>query len=461
MSWFDDLRNRLADFIQPGSPTDLASVTAKVDDSPGWTSVTGSPHDYDPAKVQELYSDALRAWRKNPLAWRIVGITSDFVVGDKMKISSGNRNLNKFISSFWNHEKNMMSYRLVPMCDELSRAGDLFALLFRNEMDGMSYIRFVTKDRIVKIETQDNDWETEIAYHEMQDIGDPKVWYSPKHPRAIDSDSVMLHYSINRPIGALMGDSDLTTMIPWLQRYSRMLEDRVRLHWAVRAFLWVVTVPANKVKEKTEQYRRPPEAGSIVVKDAGEEWNVITPTLRGSDAAHDLRAVRGMVDAGSGYPPHWRGESGDANLATATAMQGPTERHLLRRQKYFVFMLQDILYKAYQRALEINKVRKLASSNYEELFSVSVPDISRSDNEVLARSARDISTGIQSLAYQLPGYSETYSKLALRLFYKFVGEPQSEETITDIFSEAEENDYRQTQETTENPSDNQPDESDA
>ena len=40
-----------------------------------------------------------------------------------------------------------------------------------------------------------------------------------------------------------------------------------------------------------------------------------------------------MIDAGSGYPPHWRGESGEANLATATAMQAPTERHLMRRQQ--------------------------------------------------------------------------------------------------------------------------------
>ena len=43
-----------------------------------------------------------------------------------------------------------------------------------------------------------------------------------------------------------MGESDLTTIIPWLLRYSRMLEDRVRLHWAARAFLYLVTVPPTK-----------------------------------------------------------------------------------------------------------------------------------------------------------------------------------------------------------------------
>jgi hypothetical protein len=322
------------------------------------------------------------------------------------------------------------------MCDELSRSGDLFVLLFRNQSDGMSYLRFVTKDRIVKIETAQNDWETELVYHEQQDLGDPKLWYSPAHESAGEQSAIMLHYAVNRPIGALMGESDLTSMIPWLLRYSRMLEDRVRLHWAVRAFLWLVTVPSNKIQAKREQYRVPPEAGSIIVKDESEKWEVATPTLHGSDASHDLKAVRGMIDAGSGYPPHWRGESGEANLATATAMQAPTERHLLRRQQYFTFILQDILFHAYHRAAEIGRARKLASTDYSELFTVSAPDISRSDNEALARSARDITQGMQSLAAQLPGQSETFTKQLLRIAFKFAGEPQTEDMIEDIYRES-------------------------
>ena len=169
----------------------------------------------------------------------------------------------------------------------------------------------------------------------------------------------MLHYAVNRPLGALMGESDLTTMIPWLLRYSRMMEDRVRLHWAVRAFLWVITVPGNRVREKQEQYRNPPEAGSIIVKDESERWEVHAPNLNAGDARHDLQAVRAMIDAGSGYPPHWRGDAGDISLATAQAMQNPTERHLLRRQRHFIYILQDILYHAYRRAVEIGAARPL------------------------------------------------------------------------------------------------------
>ena len=110
----------------------------------------------------------------------------------------------------------------------------------------------------------------------------------------------MLHYAVNRPVGALLGESDLSTMIPWLLRYSRMLEDRVRLHWAARAFLYLVTVPSPKVEAKAAQYATPPETGSIVVKDESETWETVTPALRGaklsprpeSRARHDRRRQR-------------------------------------------------------------------------------------------------------------------------------------------------------------------------
>lgn len=436
-----------------GGKSELAAGGSRVDESPGWAALTGRPHDYDPAQVQELYLDALTAWRKNPIAWRIIAITTDYVVGDQVQAASPHRALNRFIRRFWNHPQNRMPLRLEAMCDELSRSGDLFILLFRNPQDGMSYLRFLTKDQVARIETAPNDWETELAYVEREPLGGERVWLSPHHPDAAQAEAICLHYAVNRPVGALLGESDLTTMLPWLQRYSRMLEDRVRLNWATRAFLWFVTVPANRVREKQEQYRTPPEAGAIVVKDDSESWQVAAPSLHAIDASRDLQAVRGMIDAGSGYPPHWRGEAGDANLATATAMQGPTERHLLRRQQYFRFLLQDLLYQAYQRAAQLGRTRPLPPEDLETLISVEAPDISRWDNEALARAGRDLAGAWGALGGWLgsngaPAQGEdparsapdraaspTLQRLVLRMLFRFTGEPLSEAQLEQIMQE--------------------------
>ena len=135
------LRLTLANWLAPHNSefsiqkSQLASVSSRIDDSPGWTSLSSRPHDYDPARIQDLYNDALTAWRKNPIAWRIIGITSDYVVGDHIEISSANQRLNRFIKDFWNHPKNRMNLHPVGMFD----------------------LRFI------RIETTPGDWETELV----------------------------------------------------------------------------------------------------------------------------------------------------------------------------------------------------------------------------------------------------------------------------------------------------------
>ncbi len=425
--------NRLRDiFTAKETPARLGSVASAVDDAPGWSSLSSRPHDYDAARVQEIYQDALEAWRKNPIAWRAIAITTDFIVGDKIVISSPNRALNRYIKDFWGHPKNHMPQRLESIADELSRAGDLFVTLHRNDQDGMSYIRFVTKDRIQRIDTAPNDYETELAYAETTDVGEPRLWHSPAHPDAENQPAIMLHYAINKPVGALLGESDLVTMIPWLLRYARLLEDRVRFNWAMRAFLWFVTVPAAKVKEKQEIYRNPPEPGSIVVKDESEQWEANQPIGHAADARHDMQAVRAMIDAGSGYPPHWRGDAGDISLATAQAMQGPTERHLRRRQQYFTWMLQDILYHGYQRAVQAGACRPLPTTDYESLFRVSAPGISRWDSESLAGSVQKVAAAFADLTPLLKGLPESYARLLLTTSFKFMGDPLTEDQIAQL-----------------------------
>ncbi|NJD60274.1 MAG: hypothetical protein C3F13_18080 [Anaerolineales bacterium] len=424
-------------FDGPGYTTSV-SLSPNLASDDHWQTISGRKHDRTWTEIQELYTDSLTAWRKNPMAWRIINTTVNFVVGTGIELSSEDAALDQFIKEFWNHRKNRMALRLVPMMEELSRSGDLFVLLFRNSIDGMSYIRFVTKDQIQKIETAQNDWETELVYWETPPAGeyDPRKWLSPDHPDAPMADAIMLHYAVNRPIGALMGESDLTTIIPWLLRYSRMLEDRVRLHWAARAFLYLVTVPSNKVESKSTQYGSPPESGSIVVKDESETWETITPSLRGADAGHDMKAVRTMIDAGAGLPPHWRGEGGDVNLATAEAMQGPPERFLQKRQQYFVWMLEDILYQAYLRAVEIAAQPALVQTDYEQLFKPDLPDVSLRDNSLLADAASALSMGFATLQNTLLGKSPTLHKIAMDLMLKFAGEPQEDDVLDKIISEA-------------------------
>ncbi len=420
----------------------------------GWQMLSGRPHERSWAEIQELYTDTIEAWRKNPLAKRAIDVTADYVIGDGIAISSRFAPLQGYVEGFWHHRKNMIDNRLEAMCNELTVAGDLFPVLFTNRFDGMSYMRFVTKDRIAQISTASNDWETELWYRELprgfgaDDEAEGVLWPGAANAAAAESDRVMLHYAVNRPLGALLGEGDLATMIPWLLRYSRMLEDRVRLHAAVRSFLWFVRVPSHLVDAKRAEYATAPEAGSVVVHDDGEMWDVQSPNLQGSDAAHDLEAARRMIYAGSGYPPHWFGEKG-SNRAEALSMQRPAERHLLRRQRYFVYLLQDVLYQGYERArqamddgasFDFHAPRAagfpaLPSQKYADLFAPAVPDVSRDDNLELADAAERLTRVWRGLALESEPKSRTLTTALLTQLFRFMGEPQEASLIGKMVDE--------------------------
>jgi len=427
------LRERFGRWIAGtnGHSQPLASISAQVDDSAGWTAFAGGPNDRTTAEMQEQYTDALTAWRKNPMAKWVIDTVTDYTLGDGMR-PEAQGSMGRFLDAWWDHPKNYLTLRMPELTDELSRAGDIFLTLHRNPQDGLSYVRPIPKDKIIAIDTLPNDWETETAYYEQQDVGEPKAWRSPHHPLASEAQAIMVHYAVNRPVGAMMGESDLGTMIPWLLRYSRMLEDRVRLHWAARAFLWIVTVPGNLVAAKKEQYRSAPDSGAVIVKDEGEQWTAVSPDLKGMDAQFDLRAIRMMIDAGSSLPPHWRGEPHNISLATSRSMDRSAARHLRRRQLYIRNMVQDLAHVAYSRAWEIGKVR--AKPNRDAIV-VETTDIDREDNKELATAARDVSNALAIMAGQMAGRSPKLQRLLLRLVLKFAGETTSDDDLDDIMAE--------------------------
>lgn len=413
----------------------LESVTSRGvrDLDPGWQLIGGGSR-WDNEDRAQNQLDALEAWRKSPLARRIVSLTTDYVVGDGITLRSPYKPLQAFITDFWHHPSNHFDLRLPDLSDELTRAGEVFPVLHL-QPDGMSLIRFVPGADITAISWKPGDYETELTYSQTLDSSaDPMTWHSPTDAPA--APAWMLHYAINRPIGAMRGESDLAPIMTWLKRYSGWLEDRARLNWAARAFLWLVTVPTNRISEKRSQYAVAPEPGSVIVKDEGETWEMITPNLAARDASADGKALRYMIAAGAGVPLHMLGEAEGTNLATAQAQEDPTLRHYRRRQLYLEWILKDIVLTAYDRwrmhRTDSHRPRFCTHADIE----AQAPDINRNDNALLATSARDIVQMLAGLREQLSGagipITQELNKRTVELAFRFAGEVLSGEEILTI-----------------------------
>jgi len=399
--------------------------------------------------------EALEAWRTNPLAHRIVSLTTDYVVGEGIRLrceDAAGQALSgegaQFLERFWRHPQNRMDIRLHEMCDELTRAGELFVLLSRNRADGMSYLRLIPALHVTQLVADDEDVERELWYRQDGPLPQPlpetrggetppsrfgprssgaaagkgdgglgsgRVWPSPL--AAPEAEQVVLHYAINRPAGCTRGEGDLAPILPWLRRYKEWLEDRVRVNRYRNAFVWKVTVQGageSELRRRRAELLRPPPPGSVVVTNEGEKWEAVNPQVQAQEAESDGKALRLMVAAGAGVPLHFLAEGDSATRATAAEMGDPTFRHYRQRQMFFCHMLVDIATVALRRAEQIGRIALPA----ELRVVAEAGDITRDDNLRLAQAAREISEALDVMVEH--GWVD--EEAARRWAFRFAGE---------------------------------------
>ncbi|MCC7162297.1 MAG: hypothetical protein IT331_07370 [Anaerolineae bacterium] len=401
-------------------------------------------------KRADVLRDAFTAWRENPLARRIVGLTSQYVVGGGLAVSSDDAATNDFLQEWWTHRLNRMTIRAFEWCDELTRAGELFVVI-STDAGGMSYVRAIPASEIQEIETAPNDIEQEQAFIQKPQAGDrdPTRWHaydelsdgsanlpiggsdgSANLPIGGSDGSanlpiggpglgdVMLHYAINRPVGAKFGESDLAPLLKWLARYGAWLEDRARLNKYRQTFLYWVKKPfrdsAERLARQSELNANPPNPGTIFVTNDDEEWSVIHPKLDSFEAGEDGLAMKKTIAAGAGVPLHFLAEPESSTRTTAEQAGGPTFRHFEQRQIFFLWMLTDLARIVVRRAAAAGRQGISVDSDLKARGT----DIFSRDNANLAASASAIIEGFGMLRDRGLIDDAEYVRLA----YRFAGE---------------------------------------
>jgi hypothetical protein len=387
-------------------------------------------HGYD---RDEVLANVLEAWRVNPIARRIVGMMTQYVVGGGIGIEINHDRTNEFVREWWEHRLNRMAIRVYEWCDELSRAGDLF-IAVSTDAAGMSYMRAIPAADIQDIETKENDLDQELVIIEKptpdytsqtrndKGLSEGRRWavYDQNDDNPGEDGKfppVMLHYAVNRPVGGKFGESDLAPMLRWLVRYASWLEDRARLNRFRNTFLFWVKArfsnQAEKLERQAELNRNPPNPGSILVSDETEEWKAISPNLSSFEAAEDGLSLKKMIAVGAGYPMHFLAEPESATRTTAESAGGPTFRHLQQRQEFFLWMIEDLIRVVIKRRKIYDRLIKV-----DEMVKVTGSDISARDNAALAAAASTVAGSFISLRNR--GLIDDQE--LLRMVYRFAGE---------------------------------------
>lgn len=361
---------------------------------------------------EKILAECLRAWRVQPLARRIVKIITAFVIGAGFTVKSKHKGTQDFLTSWWSHPLNMFDEQLPEWMDERTRSGNLFALA-TIDAAGMTYWRAIAADQIKEIECKDNDIRQEVRYIPQDPEGTPWEAYDPDKEQT----SFVVHHAIDRPVGTAWGEPPLAPLLPWIGRYSAWLEDRVRLNRFRNAFMYVVrgtfTSKAEKDARQKELNASPPQPGSILVTDAGEDWGILNANLDAFDATMDGQSVKTHIAAGIGFPMHWFSEGESSTRTTAEAAGTPTFKSLEQEQTSFARFIIRIA----QISVSIrHKYDK--QINPKEEITIAKPDITERDNANLALAVGRIYPALSDL-FDRKGMDEAE---LLRLIYRMAGE---------------------------------------
>ncbi len=374
---------------------------------------------------EENLRASLEAWQGNPLARRIVELTTQYVVGGGIRLSSADPGLHRFLREWWQHPLNQGALRAAEWCDELTRSGELFFLL-STDAAGMTYVRALPALEVERIETAPNDSQQELAYITRPPAradglpGEPQTYPGLYAAGTAGVQPAVLHAAINRPAGAVRGEGDLVPLLRWLARYAGWLEDRARLNRYRNSFYFVVRSRFNSEAERAARQaslsNRQPTPGSILVIDEDESWEVLSPRLESTDAATDGLALKKMIAAGAGVPLHFLAEPESATRTTAESAGGPAFRRLEMRQQFFLTLMRDLARAAARRCAAVNG--RACGFDPEAPIETDGTDLSSRDNQALAQAAAlAVNTFTGLYDRKLIDAAEL-----LRLAYRFAGE---------------------------------------
>ena len=421
MSW----RDRLAGVLFGDVIERRVREASLAEEDRLWRSISSTvgTRDMNYRELVDQMNDSVEAYRVNPLAYRIIELTTDFVLGRGMRVVSPDKEVAAFIDEFWRHPMNRMGIRQFDLCTELSLSGEVFVTFHTNPYDRMTYVRMIPAVSIDRIEANPNDLEDERRFHRVGMV--PAVIEGLDWAGEIEGGmegrwwdaSECRHFAVNRVVGAVRGQGDLVPMLPWLRRYKDWLTDRVRINKFKGAFLWDVQLTGadrGAIVRRQGELAVAPSPGSVIVHNEKEQWKAVQPEIDAEAVEPDGKAMRLMVAAGAGIPLHFLAEGESATRSTAREMGGPTLRHYERRQLYFAYVLCEIIREAVRRSGRFRGKEVVLEAKYEDLYT--------EDNVRVAQSARLIAEAVR--VAQENGWVS--GEEARKVFQRFCSEPLGE-----------------------------------
>ncbi len=371
--------------------TDIYADPLRIVEDAGWSNLTTdamavqTARDMNPQDRRNVIGRARQYWRMYPLAKQAIRLFTTYVLGQGVSYHADDSNVQKVLDDFWNDPDNRLSLTTAPaqktLLTRLRVDGEIIIFLFVDKETGRVKVRVGEPLEIDDIIPDPED-EARPLYYKRRwtkrtyDYGSEGTWKAgesatayyaaidnaalPHKPPQLNKDAVILHVKINA-LGQ-RGISDLYAALDYLSVHRTYIEDIATFMHSKASVAWVkktkgganqvnasaaldrssASGPLGALGARSYESNPPPATASTKVLNPAVDLQGLTMDSGVAGTEAGGRMLMTQVGAATGIMLHYFGDGGDANLATATAMDLPMLKLFEDGQEEFKDMLLAI-----------------------------------------------------------------------------------------------------------------------
>jgi len=484
----------------------ITDVSRRIEDA-GWVNLSTDPRDRGASSTDRLGTiDRCRLYRRrSPLAKQAAKLVQHYVLGQGVTLRANDKTLVKrIVDEFWDDPVNRRTFTghsaMTEFVDNLFTDGDQFLVLFADEDAGTVQLGAIDAAQVVEIVTDPANWRIPLWYKVQRPKGTynfrarggsgyttgamETVWYRDWRndretggPAQVEK-GLVYHVAINKQ--GKFGEPELAAAIDWVKAHKQFMEDRATISRAAAAIAWkkkrkggrtdvaqaAAALQSSLVSNTGSFETNPaPAAGSTVIENEGSTMEWVKTDTGGPGAHEDERMLRMMVGAGVGVANHYFGDEGNANLATATAMELPMLKMYEAWQKLLSDTIEDLIQFALEVAHAAGRIgERDDTARYTDLATTGQDVLDQQDQQeaepgqlellpdvditspvdwfvdvdfppIVQKELKEYAEAIKILAELMPSGTDEGRRLVLSMILNAAGTNNLDETLDKVFAE--------------------------
>ncbi len=352
-----------------------------------------SDKELSPAKWQKQMAVAHFLWLQNPMAFRLLELLADFIIGSGFGWEAKDEEVSKIIDRHWTDPDNAWDLLQFDRYIEFSLFGVFSPRVFVNPHNG--HVKLCPVDpALIKDIVPDKDIAGKADRIQLLrpltggDPNDLKVIREDRDPKSETTGLLVgdiFYFAKNKLTFLLQGTSDIFRVADWIDAFDQFIFSLLERIQFLNAHLYDVELEGaeqDEVDQRVDQLNaNPPKPGSFRVHNEKEKWTALAPKINAAEVEAVAKIIKNLILGSMGIPEAWFGEGGETNRATLGEQAGPLHRKAQRMQAQWVEVLRSILQFQVDQAIIAKRLTRIKPDGTKRdlSFKILPSDISAKD----------------------------------------------------------------------------------